>query len=159
MKHFLKVVLFSLIVLFGSSTLHAQEWEKIGWQGGKIYPSGQLGNTLYSISNLTVYRSTDWGQTWTIFSSGLPISTAISDDLSFIQLNDCICIDLSSTSLPEAGLFYSKENDNSWSFKKISTIGKVSPKILFWSGDSILSYRDSKGLDDQDGFYFQSAQA
>src|SRR3954464_4972421 len=77
MKHLSNIFFFVAISFFSIASLHAQEWEQVGWQGGIISIEAQLGHTLYGASGNAFYKSTNWGQTWSMFRTGLPQSSII----------------------------------------------------------------------------------
>jgi hypothetical protein len=150
MKHILKILLFLSVSLAGLAPLHAQ-WEKIGWEGGGTPTvTAQLDTTLYGTINNTVYKSTDWGKTWTMFHEGLPYNPTYSP--TFHIFRDYILTDAyySSDYSSPFGFYYCKENDKKWSFYKISNLRY--PKIFYFSADTIVTCVISAG------YYFSTDQ-
>jgi hypothetical protein len=139
----------------------AQEWEKIGWEGGgQVEIKAQLGNTLYGIANYSVYKSTDWGKTWVMFHDGLPNYTNFFP--KFHQLKNYLVTDTyyptySQRNYPTFGFYYCQEGDKKWTFKKINTnlpcATNESIRVFFFSGDSIIVFG---GCDYNQGYYFSS---
>ena len=74
MKFRVTTLLFFMVLCL--DICHAQV-ERIGMRGTADFRIiGQLGNTLYAISGdgLNYYRSTDEGDTWSLFIDGLPVN-------------------------------------------------------------------------------------
>lgn len=64
------IITLSLLL---ASLLHAQDWEKIGWDGGATERIIKVGTTLYTVTDADgVYLSEDDGDTWKSFNTGLP---------------------------------------------------------------------------------------
>jgi hypothetical protein len=146
-KYFFRLLAALAFCLCAFSGVKAQQWEKIGWEGGqgpKIL--AQLGNTIYGLANFAYYKSTDLGKTWTIFSAGLPNDS----NLRFTNYHDYLISGIYSDS-SKTGFFYCKEQDNKWSFQNLNQMGNE--KIFFWSGDSIFTFVGN-GSGQQDGYYF-----
>jgi photosystem II stability/assembly factor-like uncharacterized protein len=66
-----------ILSLFFASVLHAQDWEKIGWNGGATDRIIKVGTTLYTATDVDgVYMSEDDADTWMSFNTGLPITNS-----------------------------------------------------------------------------------
>ncbi|MEP7234714.1 MAG: hypothetical protein ABI778_05405, partial [Ignavibacteriota bacterium] len=163
MKHLLRIFLFASF-LFSCVPLRAQ-WERIGWQGGKIDISAQLGKTLYGTSLQGIHKSTDFGKTWKSFQSGLPVSELPTYHLYSYPTTDGEYLYLTNEPKPiwpfisENGLYFCKEKDTAWTFIKIAPIPtplpfKYSTSCYFYSEDTLISYfRQNSTPDSLDGLY------
>ncbi|HXC07040.1 MAG TPA: hypothetical protein VNZ86_19910, partial [Bacteroidia bacterium] len=130
-----RISLFCITAAFFLSSAHAQQWEQVGWKGGAISVTKQLGNTLYGQYGNGVYRSKDWGKTWSLFRNGLPQDFHFYSYVYFNVQNEYLYV----LDPYKPIVYYCKENDNDWSSKEYSLISGVSPDILYWSPDTVLA--------------------
>ncbi|MEP7234715.1 MAG: T9SS type A sorting domain-containing protein [Ignavibacteriota bacterium] len=158
MKIFYRFLVIFFISLVGFAPLRAQ-WERIGWQGGQVYVEAQLGNTLYGTGFFSVFKSTDWGNTWSEFTQGLPINTRIFPGVhAFTVQGDVIYF--TSRQNTVSGLIFCKESDTQWTFKPLSLINGEYPSsaptaIVIISNDSIFAFKEnsSGNMDSVHGFF------
>jgi hypothetical protein len=164
-KYFFRILALLALWLCFASEVKAQEWEQVGWNGGTYFRNPvRLGNSLFCSSDNCVYKSNDWGKTWIPFRNGLPMNSNFFHSCIFFQRDAYLFIDnyreynSIDSNILETGIYYCKEHDTIWSFKKISKIKGYAARILFWSSDTVCAYRQKNniGVDSLDGFYFSS---
>ncbi|MEP7233894.1 MAG: T9SS type A sorting domain-containing protein [Ignavibacteriota bacterium] len=167
MKNVIRITIFLFVFAGAFSTVNAQEWEKIGWEGGgQVEIKAQLGNTLYGLANFSVYKSTDWGKSWFFFHNGLPedtfffsrnMKTQYYHNSGITQCKDYLiigpCIDNNSNTGRPFGFYYCKEREPKWTFKPLSRLPRDGMlHIFYFSGDSIFVYENYVN-NDSGGFY------
>jgi photosystem II stability/assembly factor-like uncharacterized protein len=113
-KYFSRILLIAGLCFCASNT-RAQQWEQIGWQGGNIGIAIQFKNNLYGLSGNGLYKSTNWGKTWSLFRNGLPINNEIYQGGKFS--NDKSFLYFIPYKYTDSGLYFSKETDSQWYFK------------------------------------------
>ena len=168
MKIFYRIVAMCLVSLICLTSVRAQQWERIGWQGGRINIQGQLGNTLIGLAkdypNINaIYRSTDFGVSWNEFRQGLPVCTlgarlTVAGDYIFI---DNVGGYQGPQVFDNIGIYAIKEQDTVWHHFEFSPLYGRCPysKLMIFSNDTILSYFSgvsSYNFDTTTGFYLST---
>jgi photosystem II stability/assembly factor-like uncharacterized protein len=133
----MRILSLFLVILFLSSapTEVIAQWEQVGWQGGEISIKAQLGKILVGQAGNNIYRSTDWGTSWTLFNTGLPRSsytfdcTIKSSNIHFYLFSQDLPASLGNT-----GLFIAKENDTEWTYVPLSFIDGRRPFAQSYNG-------------------------
>ncbi|HET9135096.1 MAG TPA: T9SS type A sorting domain-containing protein [Candidatus Kapabacteria bacterium] len=110
-----------------------------------------MDNILYGAYGNNYYKSTDWGQSWSLFNEGLPISSFIHSMGGQIVTNGKVFVNLgayypANTSYPDflkGMIFLSEKKDNKWIQKKLSLINGEFPstsQVFFISEDTIAAW-------------------
>jgi photosystem II stability/assembly factor-like uncharacterized protein len=76
----------TVILLFSATSIIAQSWEKIGWDGGGTDPVIKSGTSLFAATYYDgIYRSDDDGKTWAAFNTGFPMTYTSHSPLIFVS--------------------------------------------------------------------------
>lgn len=129
--------------LFLVSILHAQDWEKVGWDGGNTVGLIRLGSSLICATEYDgIYRSTNDGESWEVFNSGLPISIS-SRTSEFLKHTDNYAFFITGDSALTRVFYRLHKDGSSWQKVVIPAEDDEKP---FWlvptGGDTILAMMD-----------------
>jgi photosystem II stability/assembly factor-like uncharacterized protein len=130
---------FFAVVVFSFTSIFAQPWEKIGWDGGGTAKIVKAGGKLFVASEYDgVYTSDQTGDNWTPFNTGLPnyYTDHNSADL-FVSKNYLLYISHDSTL--SRTIYRSSASSANW--QHVATPGPSGTElkdVAMLGGDSIL---------------------
>jgi hypothetical protein len=135
----MKYLVLLFIVMFAQS-LPAQQWQQVGWEGGYLPISAQLGNTLYASSRDAIYRSTNWGKDWSLFRTGIPLNSNIYSGNTRLQLlsDEMYVYFIPATNDIDSGFYYCKEKEDHWTYQPFFKVNNEMVSTTIVPSDSIL---------------------
>lgn len=137
------VVLPVILFCMASSTIFAQDWDKIGWQGGNTVGLIKHGSKLLCATEHDgIYQSTDDGESWRAFNTGLPISIS-SHTSEYFQQSDNYAFFITGDSGLSRAFYRLHKDGSSWEKVIVTAEDDESPfRLVPTGGDTILAMMD-----------------